>query len=108
VVLGVDADISFDDIHELVRRFGEVAYLLLDAVNLVVSTTNVIGLADHRALATSISPFRMLVVHLGGEAEGVPEGADLRLDPQPDVEAAAERIIAELGRRGRLRRPAAP
>ncbi|MEM9492311.1 MAG: GTP-binding protein, partial [Myxococcota bacterium] len=108
VVLGVDADIAFDDIDELVRRFGEVAHLLLDAGNLVISTTNVIGLADHQIIQTQIAPFRMFIVHFGREAEGTPEGADIRLDPNPDGphEPAVELILAELGRRGRLRRDA--
>jgi len=103
VVLGVDADIDFDDIDELVRRYGEVAHILLDAGNLVISTTNVIGLAEHAALATLVAPFPMLVIHLGPEAEGLPEGADLRLDPEVEVDAAVAAITAELARRGRLK-----
>lgn len=102
VVLGVDADIAFDDIDELVRRFGEVAYILLDAGNLVVSTTNVIGLADHLAIQTLISPFKMFIVHLGPEAEGLPAGADMRLDPNPPVDRAVDAIVAALRERGRL------
>ncbi|WP_428262678.1 GTP-binding protein [Haliangium sp.] len=102
VVLGVDADIAFDDIDELVRRFGEVTHILLDAGHLVVSTTNVIGLADHLAIQTQISPFKMFIVHLGPEPEGLPEGADLRLDPHPDVGEAVAAITNALGKRGRL------
>lgn len=103
VVLGVDADIAFDDIDELVRRFGEVAYILLDAGNLVISTTNVIGLADHLAIQTQISPFRMFIVHMGPEAEGLPEGADMRLDSNPAVADAVDAVMAELQQRGRLK-----
>lgn len=102
LVLGLDADIAFDDIHELVRRFAEVAHILLDAGNLVVSTTNVIGLADHLTVATYVSPFPMLVVHLGTEAEGRPEDADLRLDPHTDPAQAVARITGLLRERGRL------
>ncbi|ACY18916.1 GTP-binding protein [Haliangium ochraceum] len=102
VVLGVDADIAFDDIDELVRRFGEVAHILLDAGHVVISTTNVIGLTDHLGIQVQISPFKMFVAHLGPEAEGLPEGADLRLDPEPDVESAVAAIVGELGRRARL------
>ncbi len=104
VVLGVDADLEFDDIDELVRRFGEVAHILLDAGNLVISTTNVINLADHRLIATKISPFKMFIVHLGPEAEGVPEGADIRLDPHTEPALGVYQICAELARRGRLGR----
>ncbi|HTM22237.1 MAG TPA: GTP-binding protein [Kofleriaceae bacterium] len=104
VVLGVDADIDFDDIDELVRRFGEVAHLLLDAGNLVVATTNVIGLGEHAAIATLVAPFPMLVIHIGPDAEGLPEGADMRLDPGTPSETAVAAITAELARRGRLKR----
>ncbi len=102
VVLGVDADLEFDDIDELVRRFGEVAHILLDAGQIIISTTNVIGLADHLSIQTQISPFKMFIVHLGPEAEGLPEGADMRLDPNPDPDGAVRAIIAELSRRDRL------
>jgi bifunctional enzyme CysN/CysC len=103
VYLGVDADLDFDDVDELVRRFGEVAHLMLDAGLLVVSTTNVIGLADHLRIATQIAPFKMFVVHLGPEAEGLPEGADLRFDPDTDPQLASRGILAGLRERGRLR-----
>jgi bifunctional enzyme CysN/CysC len=103
VYLGVDADIEFDDVDELVRRFGEVAHLLCDAGLLVISTTNVIGLADHMAIATQIAPVEMFVAHLGREAEGLPEGADLRLDSGEDPDLGARAIVGELARRGRLR-----
>ena len=102
VVLGVDADIAFDDIDELVRRFGEVAYILLDAGHMVISTTNVIGLTNHLVLQTQIAPFQMFVVHIGPEAEGTPEGADMRLDPRPSVDGSVAAFVAELERRGRL------
>ena len=103
VFLGVDADLAFDDVDELVRRFGEVAHLMLDAGLLVVSTTNVIGLADHLRIATQIAPFKMFVVHMGPEAEGLPEGADLRFDPDVDPRIAVRSIVAELVARRRLR-----
>ena len=103
LVLGVDADIAFDDIGELVRRFGEVAHLLLDAGNIVLSTTNVIGLGDHREIATLISPFQMLAVHLGPEAEGVPEAIDMRLNANSDVDKAVVHIMEALRQRGRTK-----
>jgi len=103
VFLGVDADIELDDRDELVRRFGEVAHLFLDAGIVVVSTTNVIGLADHRTIKTLVSPFGMLVVHLGELDAEVPEGADLRLEPGCDAGPAVERIVELLAQRARLR-----
>ncbi len=103
VFLGVDADIALDDRDELVRRFGEVVHLFLDAGMVVVSTTNVIGLGDHRTLATLVAPFKMLVVHMGPQAAGLPQGADLRLDPGAEPRAAVEQIVALLAQRSRLR-----
>lgn len=97
VFLGIDADIAFDDIEEFVRRFGEVANILLDAGLVVISTTNVIGLADHRKLEAQISPAPMFLVHVGPEAEGLPDDADLRLDPNGPPAQAAQSIIAALG-----------
>ncbi len=104
LVLGVDADIDFDDIDELVRRFGEVAHLLLDAGLLVVSTTDFIGVRDHRTITTQVAPFPTFVVHLGPEADGLPEATDLRADPRPDPDWIVGRILTELAARGRLRR----
>lgn len=104
VVLGIDADIDFDDISELVRRFGEVVHLLLDAGLLVVSTTNVIGVDDYNRIATQVAPFPTFLVHLGADAEAAPHNADMRFDPRPAPGATAERILAELSARNWLRR----
>ena len=55
VLLGVDHDLWVDAAQsELVRRFGEVAHLLLNSGMLVVSTTNAIGLADAGAVQALI------------------------------------------------------
>ena len=57
---------------ELVRRFGEVAHLLLDAGLIVVSTTNAIGLADHGAVQALIPDFASIVIDVdpGGDQRG--------------------------------------
>lgn len=103
VFLGVDADIELDDRDELVRRFGEVAHLFLDAGTVVVSTTNVIGLGDHRTLQTLVAPFKMLIVHMGPSDDGLPDGADLRLSAGAEPTAAVDQIVALLAERSRLR-----
>jgi bifunctional enzyme CysN/CysC len=107
VFLGVDADIAFDDREGLVRRFGEVVHLFLDAGTVVVSTTHVIGLGDHRTLRTLVSPFPVLVVHVGPESTpGAPEGTDLRpdlfIDPGGEPVEAARAIMAALAERSWL------
>jgi bifunctional enzyme CysN/CysC len=108
VFLGVDADIAFDDREGLVRRFGEVVHLFLDAGTVVVSTTSVIGLGDHRTLRTLVSPFPVLVVHIGaserspGAPEGVDPSPDLRLDPGGEPATAVDAIMAALAERSWL------
>jgi bifunctional enzyme CysN/CysC len=66
VLLGVDADLVWvsSTQHELVRRFAEVAHILLDAGHLVVSTTNAIGLADFAAVQALIPDFPVLAVEI--------------------------------------------
>jgi len=108
VVLGVDADIELDDIGELVRRFGEVVHLLLDAGLLVITTTNLIGTRHHQTISTHVAPFSTFVVHIGEEDEGLPEATDLRFDPRPEPADSARAILRELAARQRLRRDFQP
>jgi bifunctional enzyme CysN/CysC len=69
VLLGVDSDMIWAQStqQELVRRFAEVAHLLLDAGLLVVSTTNAIGLGDVAAVQALIPDFPVLAVEITGE-----------------------------------------
>ncbi len=80
VLLGVDADLVWvqSTQAELVRRFAEVAHILLDAGHLVVSTTNAIGLADVAAVQALIPDFEVITVDInsGGSATAL---ADLPL-----------------------------
>ena len=105
VFLGVDADIAFDDVEELVRRYGEVLHILLDAGLLVVSTTNVICLADHRVLQTLIAPVPMFVVQVGPLPAISSNGADLHVEANTTPKQATEQIHTALAALGRLRRP---
>ena len=63
VLMGIDHDLTVDATQaELVRRFGEVAYLLLTSGVILVSTTNAIGLADHSAVQALIGDMPSLVI----------------------------------------------
>jgi bifunctional enzyme CysN/CysC len=65
VLMGVDHDLTVDATQaELVRRFGEVAYLLLSAGVVLVSTTNAIGLADHSAVQALIGAIASVAVEV--------------------------------------------
>ena len=103
VFLGVENDlVGHPDRVEIVRRYAEVAYLLLDAGHVVVSTSNTFGLADHGIIRTLVHPHPVVHVHVGSEATD----ADLTLAPSsytPPAEvvaAATEAIVRHLSERG--------
>src|SRR5439155_3223261 len=71
VLLGIDHDLWVDAAQsELVRRFGEVVHLLLSSGQIVVSTTNAIGLADARAVQALIPDTPMVLVDVGADGAG--------------------------------------
>jgi bifunctional enzyme CysN/CysC len=90
VLLGVDNDLWVDGAKsELVRRFGEVAHLLLNAGLIVVSTTNTIGGADATAVQALIPDAPLVLVQVGGDCEGV-TACDLQLsDDESEAEVVA-------------------
>jgi bifunctional enzyme CysN/CysC len=99
---GLDADLSEEDTGEIVRRFGEVARLLMDTGLIVVSTTNAFAGADHQAIRTLVHPTPLITVHMSKSAEAPPPDTDLAFAGPKDFEAIADRVIEELKRRGVL------
>ena len=95
VLLGVDHDLWVDATQsELVRRFGEVAHLLLNAGLIVVSTTNAIGLADATAVQALIPDAPMLLVDIDPD-DASTQACDLRIrGTEPEAEVIAQ--ITEL------------
>jgi len=94
VLLGVDQDLVWVDASqgELVRRFGEVAHLLLDAGLIVVSTTNAIGLADFGAVQSLIPDSPTLAIEIDPEGTSA-QPCDLRISgDEPEAEVAAKII----------------
>jgi bifunctional enzyme CysN/CysC len=82
---------------ELVRRFGEVAHLLLNSGMLVVSTTNAIGLADAGAVQALIpdTPTILIDVDPAGDSH-VP--FDLRIrgtEPEDEVIAGVVDLLVQ-------------
>jgi bifunctional enzyme CysN/CysC len=99
VLLGVDHDLHWVDATqaELVRRFAEVAHLMLHAGLIVVSTTNAIGLADYGAVQALIPDFASLVIDVDPEGRSVAP-CDLRIrgtETEAEVLAAVARLLAE-------------
>ncbi len=99
---GLDADLSEEDTGEIVRRFGEVARLLMDTGLIVVSTTNAFAGADHQAIRTLVHPTPLITVHMSKGAEAPPPDTDLAFAGPKDFEAIADRVIEELKARGVL------
>jgi len=99
ILLGVDADLVWvqSTQAELVRRFAEVAHILLDAGHLVISTTNSIGLADFAAVQALIPDFPVLTVELN-PATAVLGSADLQLtgkETEADVIAKVSELLVK-------------
>ena len=97
VLLGVDHDLTVDATqNELVRRFGEVAHLLLDAGMLLISTTNAIGSADHAAVQALIGDTPSLVIDV--DPPGLSTAScDLRIrgtESEDEVVAAVTELLA--------------
>lgn len=89
VLLGVDQDLVWVDATqaELVRRFGEVAHLLLDAGLIVVSTTNAIGLGDFGAVQALIPDAPSIAIEVDPAGTSA-EACDLRIrghEPEDEV-----------------------
>jgi bifunctional enzyme CysN/CysC len=97
---GLDADLAEPeaDSAEMVRRFGEVARLLIDSGLIVVSTTNALGLADHQAIRTLVHPAPLIAVHMSKTEEPPPPNTNLVFAGPKDFDEAARRIIEELKR----------
>ena len=102
VFLGLDQDlVGRMDRNEMVRRYGEVAHLFLDAGNIVISTSNTFGLADHGTIATLVSPSPVVTIHVG---EAFYE-ADIRVDTDPDIDRTVDGILEHLDAGEYLRFP---
>jgi bifunctional enzyme CysN/CysC len=97
VLLGVDADLLWiqSTQQELVRRFAEVAHILLDAGHLVISTTNAIGLADFAAVQALIPDYPVLAIDVDPASSPIGT-ADLRLtgkESDADVVSHIESLL---------------
>jgi bifunctional enzyme CysN/CysC len=105
---GLDADLSAADpafAIERIRRYGEVARLLIDAGMIVVSTSKTFGVNYQRMadmIRTLVQPAAVIAVHMSKEGEEAPPNTDLHFAGPRDFDEAARLIIEELKRRGVL------
>jgi bifunctional enzyme CysN/CysC len=99
VLLGVDHDLWVDAAQsELVRRFGEVVHLMLSSGQIVVSTTNAIGLADASAVHALIPDTPMLVIDVGSSGPAA-AACDLHIRGDEAEDEVVARIAELLERR---------
>ena len=99
---GLDADLAEEDTGEIVRRFGEVARLLIDTGLIVISTTNAFAGTDHQAIRTLVLPTPVITVHMSKSEEAPPPDTDLAFAGPKDFETIADRVMEELKARGVL------
>jgi adenylylsulfate kinase-like enzyme len=97
VLLGVDADLVWMEStqRELVRRFSEVAHILLDAGQIVISTTNAIGLSDFAAVQALISNFPVITIEIDPAGSSL-SVSDIRLngkETEPQVIARVTDLL---------------
>jgi bifunctional enzyme CysN/CysC len=108
---GLDADLSAADpsfAAERVRRYGEVARLLIDTGLIVVSTSKTFGINYQRMaemIRTLVQPAPVLAVHMSRAGEEPPPNTDLHFAGPQDFDAAARQILDELKQRGVLIEP---
>ncbi len=100
VLLGIDADLHFVDAtqRELVRRFAEVAHLLLDTGTLVISTTNAIGLADHADVQALLPDTPSIVIDIDPRLTSSAP-CDLRIRGNEPEDAVIAMVVELLARR---------
>jgi bifunctional enzyme CysN/CysC len=105
---GLDADLSAADpsfAAERVRRYGEVARLLIDTGMIVVSTSKTFGINYQRMadmIRTLVQPAPVIAVHMSRAGEEAPPNTDLHFAGPQDFDGAARQILEELKRRGVL------
>jgi bifunctional enzyme CysN/CysC len=102
VLLGVDADLVWMEStqRELVRRFSEVAHILLNAGQIVVSTTNSIGLADFAAVQALLPAVPILTIEIDPTGTSIAP-CDLRLSgTEPEQQVVQQ--ITELLRKNKV------
>jgi len=94
--MGLCSDLSDKNAEEMVRRFGEVAQVLLRAGQIVVSTTNTFTLAEHQIIRTLVHPHPVVTVHMSFSAEDLPEQTDLGFVATDDLQPPVQKIMDKM------------
>jgi len=100
--LGLDLDLSEMNSTEIVRRFGEVTRLLIDAGMIVISPAKDFSREDLQTIKTLIYPSPLISVVMRQRESSPPTGADIFLSEVKNFEAAANEIAEKLKEKGIL------
>ncbi|MCZ6799016.1 MAG: GTP-binding protein [Nitrospirae bacterium] len=102
---GLDADLREGDAGEVVRRYGEVARLLIDTGMMVISTTNPFDLPSDQvvqALRTLVHPAPVLTIYMSTNPGEEPNEADMAFIGPKNFDDLTHQIIATLKNKGIL------
>lgn len=102
---GLDADLTEADKTEMVRRYGEVARLLVDTGLMVISTTNSFTLPYEQvvqAIQTLVHPAPVLTVYMSKDTQDAPPETDLAFAGPEDFDESARRVVETLKQKGIL------
>jgi bifunctional enzyme CysN/CysC len=102
IQLSLGRDLPESDKIEMVRRFSEVAQILLRSGQIVVSTTNTFALADHQPIRELVHPHTVVTVHMAFEKGDLPENTDLNFLESDDFDEAAKNIVKKMEEKGIL------
>jgi bifunctional enzyme CysN/CysC len=94
--MGLSCDLSEENNEEKVRRFGEVAEVLLRAGQIVVATTNAFSPADHQIIRTLVHPHPVVTVHISFTTDTAPENTDLSFAATDLLEVPLRRILEKM------------
>lgn len=94
LIYGIDADIKDpqkeDNREEFIRRFAEIAYILVDAGNILITTIVELSEEELELIKTVVSPENMEIIWIG---ERTP--TDIKTDFYlPDLDGIEDGIIA--------------
>jgi bifunctional enzyme CysN/CysC len=94
--MGLGLDVGEKNNEEMVRRFGEVAQVLLRAGQIVVATTNTFSLADHQIIRTLVHPHPVVTVHMSLTEVQAPESTDLCVTATKDLEEPVRDVLGKM------------
>jgi bifunctional enzyme CysN/CysC len=100
--MGLSRDLEDRNDEEMVRRFAEVAQVLLRAGQIVVATTNTFSLSDHQIIRTLVHPHPVVTVHISFTEGEPPENTDLCMVAPEELDQPVRQILDKMEETGIL------